>query len=92
MMVALNCLCAANASDPGVLWLNGCSGVEVLDLLFQLAQALHHFGQVLHCDQLALGLAVRGFDPEVRVADPTHGDFQANGALALAKRLGRKPT
>ncbi|MDQ5980998.1 MAG: arginyl-tRNA synthetase [Verrucomicrobiota bacterium] len=38
-----------------------------------------------------LGLAGRGFDPEVRVADPAHGDFQANGALAFAKREKQNP-
>ncbi len=38
-----------------------------------------------------LGLIDRGFDPEVRVADPAHGDFQANGALAFAKREKQNP-
>ncbi len=38
-----------------------------------------------------LGLAGRGFDPEVRVADPAHGDYQANGALAFAKREKQNP-
>jgi len=38
-----------------------------------------------------LGLIERGFDPEVRVADPAHGDFQANGALAFAKREKQNP-
>ncbi len=38
-----------------------------------------------------LGLTERGFDPEVRVADPAHGDFQANGALAFAKREKLNP-
>ena len=30
-----------------------------------------------------------GADPVLRPSD--HADFQANGALALAKRLGRQP-
>ncbi|HET7535821.1 MAG TPA: arginine--tRNA ligase [Candidatus Didemnitutus sp.] len=38
-----------------------------------------------------LGLAGRGFQPEVRVADPAHGDYQANGALAFAKREKQNP-
>ena len=38
-----------------------------------------------------LGLLSRGFEPEVRVADPAHGDFQANGALAFAKREKQNP-
>jgi len=38
-----------------------------------------------------LGWTDRGFDPEVRVADPAHGDFQANGALAFAKREKQNP-
>jgi arginyl-tRNA synthetase len=37
------------------------------------------------------GLAGSGFEPEVRVADPAHGDFQANGALAFAKREKQNP-
>jgi arginyl-tRNA synthetase len=36
-------------------------------------------------------LLSRGFEPEVRVADPAHGDFQANGALAFAKREKKNP-
>jgi len=31
------------------------------------------------------------FEPGVRTADPRHGDFQANGVLAAAKRSGRPP-
>ncbi|MFZ5497423.1 MAG: arginine--tRNA ligase [Verrucomicrobiota bacterium] len=38
-----------------------------------------------------LGLTGKGFDPEVRVADPAHGDYQANGALAFAKREKQNP-
>lgn len=30
-------------------------------------------------------------DPLVRPADPKHGDYQLNGAMKLAKQLGRKP-
>jgi arginyl-tRNA synthetase len=37
------------------------------------------------------GLAGRGFDSDVRVADPAHGDYQANGALAFAKREKLNP-
>jgi len=37
------------------------------------------------------GLTGSGFEPEVRVADPAHGDFQANGALAYAKREKQNP-
>jgi arginyl-tRNA synthetase len=36
-------------------------------------------------------LTDRGFQPEVRVADPANGDFQANGALAFAKRERQNP-
>src|ERR1700712_649455 len=39
----------------------------------------------------ALGFGDRGFESEVRVADPAHGDFQANGALAFAKREKQNP-
>ncbi len=38
-----------------------------------------------------LGWTERGFLPELRVADPGHGDFQANGALAYAKREKLNP-
>lgn len=38
-----------------------------------------------------LGWTQRGFQPELRVADPAHGDFQANGALAFAKRENLDP-
>ncbi len=38
-----------------------------------------------------LGWAAKGFQAELRVADPAHGDFQANGALAYAKRERLNP-
>lgn len=48
--------------------------------------------------EAALGEAARGagladapFEPGVRTSDPRHGDFQANGVLAAAKRAGRPP-
>ncbi len=37
------------------------------------------------------GLPAAAFEPEVRVADPAHGDYQANGALAYAKREKQNP-
>lgn len=39
--------------------------------------------------QLQLDRAI--FAPEVRVADPRHGDFQANGVLPYAKRTQQNP-
>ena len=37
------------------------------------------------------GLEPGAFEPGVRTADPRHGDFQANGVLAAAKRAGKAP-
>jgi arginyl-tRNA synthetase len=37
------------------------------------------------------GLDAAAWVPGVRTADPRHGDFQANGILALAKRSGVNP-
>jgi arginyl-tRNA synthetase len=37
------------------------------------------------------GLDSGTFEPGVRTADPRHGDFQANGVLAEAKRAGKAP-
>jgi arginyl-tRNA synthetase len=59
-----------------------------MDLPFALN---HHLDAALRAAATALGLAERGFQPEVRVADPAHGDFQANGALAFAKREKQNP-
>ena len=39
----------------------------------------------------AIGLDGARFAPEVRTADPKHGDFQANGVLAFAKREKQNP-
>jgi arginyl-tRNA synthetase len=39
----------------------------------------------------ALGDAFADADPQIRPADPKFGDYQANLALGLAKRSGRKP-
>ncbi|HYC72772.1 MAG TPA: arginine--tRNA ligase [Opitutaceae bacterium] len=59
-----------------------------MDLSFHVASQLD---AGLRDAAAGLGLAARGFDPEVRVADPAHGDFQANGALAFAKREKQNP-
>lgn len=40
---------------------------------------------------LAAGLEVNGFVPEIRAADPRHGDFQANGVLGYAKARKLNP-
>lgn len=50
-----------------------------------------HLDTMLQAAADQAGLAGRGFDSEVRVADPAHGDFQANGALAFAKREKQNP-
>lgn len=50
-----------------------------------------HLDTVLRNAAAKLNLADRGFQPEVRVADPANGDFQANGALAFAKREKQNP-
>jgi len=39
----------------------------------------------------AAGLETAGFAPEVRTADPRHGDFQANGVLGYAKARKLNP-
>ncbi len=39
----------------------------------------------------ASGLDAADFSPEVRTADPKHGDFQANGVLPYAKRTKQNP-
>lgn len=59
-----------------------------MDLPFHVAS---HIDAALRAAAARLGLAERGFEPEVRVADPAHGDFQANGALAFAKREKQNP-
>ena len=50
-----------------------------------------HLDTALRAAATELGLTDRGFQPEVRVADPANGDFQANGALAFAKREKQNP-
>jgi arginyl-tRNA synthetase len=39
----------------------------------------------------AAGIDPGEFEPGVRTSDPRHGDFQANGVLAAAKRSGKPP-
>jgi arginyl-tRNA synthetase len=51
----------------------------------------HHLDSAIQAAAAKLGLAERGFQAEVRVADPANGDFQANGALAFAKREKQNP-
>jgi arginyl-tRNA synthetase len=55
---------------------------------FNLASLLD---QALRAAADKLGFTSRGFQPEIRVAEPMHGDFQANGALAFAKKERQNP-
>jgi len=57
-------------------------------LPFHIAEHLEHS---IASAATGLGWADKGFQPELRVADPAHGDFQANGALAYAKREKLNP-
>lgn len=59
-----------------------------MDLRFDLADALEH--ELAEAAPRA-GLTEAGFTPGVRPADPVHGDFQANGLLAYAKRQRQNP-
>ncbi len=54
------------------------------DLIGELEQALAKAAA-------AAGLEPGSFEPGVRTSDPRHGDFQANGVLAAAKRAGKPP-
>ena len=59
-----------------------------MDLRFDLAAALD---QELTAAAPLAGMREPGFAPGVRTADPVHGDFQANGVLAYAKRTRQNP-
>ena len=50
-----------------------------------------HLDAAIRAAATKLGWLERGFQPEIRVADPANGDFQANGALAFAKREKQNP-
>lgn len=55
---------------------------------FDLAAALD---TALRTAATTVGLEVASFNPELRTADPRHGDFQANGVLAYAKSRKLNP-
>jgi arginyl-tRNA synthetase len=55
---------------------------------FNLASQLD---TVLQAAAAAAGITEAGFKPEVRTADPTHGDYQANGILGYAKQNKANP-
>ncbi len=59
-----------------------------MDLRFDLAATL---GQLLTEAAGRADWDPVDFNPDVRLADPIHGDFQANGVLAYAKRLRQNP-
>jgi arginyl-tRNA synthetase len=59
-----------------------------MDLCFDLVAALD---RALVAAASNAGLSATGFAPGVRPADPVHGDFQANGALAYAKQQRQNP-
>jgi len=49
------------------------------------------FDTALKTAATAADLDATEFNPEVRTADPKHGDFQANGVLPYAKRAKQNP-
>ncbi|HTX64842.1 MAG TPA: arginine--tRNA ligase [Opitutaceae bacterium] len=59
-----------------------------MDLSFDLAAALDRaMGEAAH----RIGWEEKEFKPDVRLADPVHGDFQANGVIAYARRSRQNP-
>lgn len=66
-------------------WVSLCVPMHVS---FNLAAELD---TVLKAAAAAAGLDGAAFAPEVRTADPRHGDFQANGVLAYAKARKLNP-
>jgi arginyl-tRNA synthetase len=59
-----------------------------MSLSFHLA---HDLSAALQSAAGQAGLDCAEFEPEVRLADAAHGDFQANGVLAYAKRAKLNP-
>lgn len=59
-----------------------------MPVAFNLAAA---FDTVLKTAAASAGLDAAAFAPEVRVADPKHGDYQANGVLGYAKSRKETP-
>lgn len=59
-----------------------------MHLGFNLASELE---TALSAAASAAGLDAKKYSPDVRTADPKHGDYQANGALAYAKQAGENP-
>ena len=49
------------------------------------------FDAALKTAAATAGFDAADFSPEVRTADPKHGDFQANGDLPYAKRTKQNP-
>ncbi|HSI07650.1 MAG TPA: arginine--tRNA ligase [Rariglobus sp.] len=49
------------------------------------------FDAALKTAATAAGFDAADFSPEVRTADPKHGDFQSNGVLPYAKRTKQNP-
>ncbi len=45
----------------------------------------------LRAAAVSAGIEPGAFEPGVRTSDPRHGDFQANGVLATAKKAGKPP-
>jgi arginyl-tRNA synthetase len=45
----------------------------------------------LRASAQSAGFGAIGFAPDVRTADPAHGDYQANGVLSCAKQLKMNP-
>ncbi|QYM80038.1 arginine--tRNA ligase [Horticoccus luteus] len=59
-----------------------------MHVTFHLADDLAH---ALHQAAAAAGLDAAAFAPDLRTADPRHGDFQANGVLGYAKARKLNP-
>jgi arginyl-tRNA synthetase len=76
---------------PSKILLAQCQAQFLNDRMSLPFNVAGHLDTALREAAAKLGLVDRAFQPEVRVADPANGDFQANGALAFAKREKQNP-
>ncbi|MBI5381408.1 MAG: arginine--tRNA ligase [Opitutae bacterium] len=59
-----------------------------MEIMFNLALTLE---KALQAAAVSAGFSGGAFAPDVRTADPRHGDYQANGVLAYAKSQKQNP-
>lgn len=82
--------CAEKGAQPGEISLAALGGIRVVEMMHVSFQVSADLNEAFLSAAKSARLEST-FNPEIRTADPRHGDFQVNGVLGYAKSVKANP-